>query len=130
MLDIYSLNTEVATNTAIPFNSISVNKGCDESLASATTIELNRKGAYLVIFSGSLETATTVQLFKNGVAQEQAQSTGTNPVFSTIVQVGKSNCGCCGSSPVTLQVRNTGSAASTFTDCEVTVFRLPCGGVA
>lgn len=127
MLEAYSLNVAVDTNTAIPFNSVSLNKGCEEELTSSATIELNRKGVYEVSFDSSLETATTVQLFKDGVAQPQAQSTGTTPNFSTLVQVGRNNCGCCCSSPVTIQIKNVGSATSTFSNCNVVVRRLPCG---
>lgn len=128
MLEAYSLNTEVTTNNALPFNSTSVNKGWEEVLASATTIELNRKGVYLVSFNASLETATTVQMYKDGVAQPQAQSTGTNPSFSTLVQVESNNCGCCASSPVRITFVNTGTATATFTDSNVVVVKLPCGG--
>ena len=128
MLEAYSLNIEVDTNTAIPFNSVSIDKSCDEGLVSATTIELNKKGVYLVSVDASLAAAASIQLFKDGVAQEQAQSTGTNPGFVTLVQASRNNCGCCACSPVTIQVKNTGDAAATFTNCKVTVIKLPCGG--
>lgn len=127
MLEAYSLNVEVDMNNAIPFNSTSVNKGCDEVLSSATTIELNKKGVYLISFDASSAAAATVQLFKDGVAQEQAQSVGTNPKFTTLVQVGRNNCGCCFCTPVNIQVRNTGEASATFTDCNIVAVRLPCG---
>lgn len=126
MLQAYSLNVEVAADTAIPFNSASANKGCADVLVSPTTIELNKRGVYLVMFNSSLEAATTVQLTKDGVAQPQAQSTGTNPNFSTLVQVDRDTCGCCCSSPTTLQIKNTGDAAATFIDCNVVVIKLSC----
>ena len=128
MLEAYSLNVEVGEDTAIPFNSVSVNKGCDEVLSSAATIELNKKGAYMVTFDASLATAGTVQLFKDGIPQPQAQATGTNPSFSSIVQVGKNNCDCCCSIPVTIQIKNEGTAAATFTNCNITVNKIKtCG---
>lgn len=126
MLEAYSMNVEVDTDTAIPFNGISLNKGYNEILSSPTTIELNTKGVYLISVDGSLATETSIQLFKDGVAQEQAQSTGTNPGFVTLVQVGRNNCGCCCTSPITIQVKNIGSASATFTDINVVVTKLPC----
>lgn len=126
MLEAYSLSVSVAPDNAIPFNSTTINKGCAEVLASADTVELNSRGVYLVEFDSSLATATTVQLFKDGVAQSQAQSTGTTPNFSTLVQVGRNNCGCCCSSPVRIQIKNVGSGSSDFTDAHVVVIKLPC----
>lgn len=126
MLEAYSENITVDSNTAIPFYSVSVNKGASAVLSSPTTIEFNNKGAYAVTINSSLATATSVQLFKNGVAQPQAQSTGTNPGFTTLVQVGQNNCGCCCTSPTVVQIKNTGSASSDFTICKVTIVKLPC----
>ena len=76
----------------------------------------------MIAVDASAEASTTIQLYKNGVAQPQAQSTGITPSFVTLVQVSENNCGCPCSSPVTLQVVNT--TAATFTDANVTVTKV------
>lgn len=111
MLEAYSLNVAVASDTAVPFNSTSVIKGCTATHPSANTFELNKCGVYKVSVDASLTGSTTLQLFKNGVAQPQAQSTGATPSFTTLVQVSENNTCCC-TSPTTLQVINTGSEAT------------------
>lgn len=125
MLEAYSLNVTVPTLTAIPFNNVSLKKGCTASLnGGVATIELNKCGVYMVEFDGSSATAATVQLFKDGVAQPQAQSTGTSPSFTTLVQVSENNtCKCC-SSPTTIQIVNAGSASATFTDVNICVTKV------
>jgi len=128
MLEAYSSNVTVEQDSNVPFNSVSMNKGCDEVLSSSDTIQLNKKGVYQVTFCGSASAAATVQLFKNGVAQSQAISTGTNPVINTLIQVSESNCGCYCKSPVMVQIKNTGSASATFTSCNLVARKLPCGG--
>lgn len=49
----------------------------------------------------------TIQLYKDGIAQEQAQSTGTNPSFVTLVQVTENNSCCPCASGTKLQLMNT-----------------------
>lgn len=129
MLEAYSENVTVDADNAIPFNSVSINKGCAEDLSSSATIELNKRGVYFVSFDSSLATATTVQLFKDGIARPQAQSTGTTPNFKTIVQVGQNNCACACTSPTILQIKNVGSASADFINANVTVAKMPCNGI-
>lgn len=124
MLEAYSLNIEVAADAAIPFNNVSLEKGCTVKLQSPGTIALNKCGVYMVSCDGSAAASTTIQLYKDGVAQPQAQSTGGTPAFITLVQVDHNNCGCCCSSPTTLQVLNVGDAAATFTDINVCVTKI------
>ena len=124
MLEAYSLNVTIPASSAITFNNTSIRKGCTAELSGAATIELNKCGVYMIAFDGSLATATTVQLFKDGVAQSQAQSTGTSPSFITLVQVTENNCGCPCSSPTNIQIRNTGASAATFTDANVCVTKV------
>lgn len=122
MLEAYSLNIEVGADADIPFNNVSIEKGCTSILTAPSSIELNKCGVYMVSFDGVSGTATTVQLYKNGIAQPQAQSTGTNPSFVTLVQVPFSNSKCCGSSPTTVKVVNT--TASTFANANVVVTKV------
>ena len=95
MLEAYSINVSVGANSPIPFNAVSVEKGCTAILSSPTTIELNKAGVYMVACDVSTATANTIQLSKDGVLQAQAQSTGTSPSFTTLVQVDKNNTNCC-----------------------------------
>lgn len=123
MLQVYSINQAVSANGVVPFNNVVIDKGCAESLSGVGTIELNKSGVYEVTVDGVASTATTLQLFKNGVALPQAQSTGTTLAFTTFVQVVNNNCNCniC-SSPVTLQVKNT--TETTLTNVNITVDKL------
>ena len=122
MLEAYSLNVAVGADSAIPFNNVTLEKGCTAVLSSPGTIQLNKCGVYMVSVDGTAAAATTVELYKDGVAQPQAQSTGTTPSFVTLVQVDRNNCGCACSSPVNLQVMNT--TATTFTNVNVVVTKV------
>lgn len=123
MLQVYSINQAVSANGVVPFNNVVIDKGCAENLSGVGTIELNKSGVYEVTVDGVASTSTTLQLFKNGVALPQAQSTGTTLAFTTFVQVVNNNCNCniC-SSPVTLQVKNT--TETTLTNVNITVDKL------
>lgn len=104
MLEVYSVNVEVTANSPIPFNNTAIKKGCTADVSSSATIQLNKRGVYMVSVDGTSSAATTLQLIKDGIAHPQAQSTGTEPSFVTLVQVDHDNSNCCCSSPVNLQV--------------------------
>lgn len=122
MLEAYSLNVEVAANTAIPFQNVSLKKGCTAELSGANTIELNKCGVYMVECDASAEATTTIQLYKNGVAVPQAQSTGGTPAFVTLVQVIEDNSCCPCASPTSLQIMN--ETAATFTNVNVSITKI------
>lgn len=122
MLQAYSVNQAAAAAAPIQFNNVTTEKGCTTSLTSNATIELNRKGVYMVAFDGVASADTTVQLYKDGVAQPQAQTSGTTLGFLTLVQVDRDNCGCCCSSPVRLQLINTD--AVTYDNANVVVTKV------
>ena len=125
MLEAYSTDIEVASGAAIPFNSTSLLKGCTATHPSPDTINLNKCGVYMVSVDASVEAATVIQLFKDGVEQPQAQSTaGTAPSFQTLVQVDHNNSCCACDSPVSLQVKNVSDAAATFTNCNICVTKV------
>lgn len=124
MLQAYSLNVTVPANTSVPFNNVTLEKGCTATLQSVNTIQLNKCGVYCVNVDASAATASTIQLFKDGVALPQAQSTGTAPNFTCLVQVDKNNSCCPCSSPVTLQVMNPTTDSETFTNVNVVVNKL------
>jgi hypothetical protein len=55
MLDVYSLNIEVGENAAIPFNNVNIAKGITATLTAPGTIQLNRKGVYMIECDASVE---------------------------------------------------------------------------
>lgn len=120
MLEAYSIGVSVAADSVVPFNSVSIEKGCTAKLASPTSIELNKCGVYMVAVDAVASAATTLQLTKDGIAQPQAQATGTNPSFTTLVQVPTNNSCCACASPVTLQVANSDAVALTNANIVVT----------
>ena len=122
MLEAYSLNVTAAANSNVPFNSTSLTKGCTVTKPSPDTINLNKCGVYMVAVDCSAAASTTIQLYKDGVAQPQAQSTGSSPSFTTLVQVDHNNSCCACSSPTTIQVKNT--VATTLTDVNIVVTKV------
>ena len=122
MLEVYSTDVAVAANTAIPFQNVSLKKGCTAELSGTSSIELNKCGVYMVAVDASTEDAVTIQLYKNGVAQSQAQSTGVNPTFTSLVQVPDNNSCCPCTSGVTLQVIS--DTATTFTNANCVVTKI------
>lgn len=123
MLEVYSLNVEVPADTAIPLNNVTLQKGCTAVNSSPATIQLNKCGVYMVSCDASASENVTIQLYKDGIAQPQAQSTGGSPCFVTLVQVDKNNSNCACASPVTLQVFNVGDAA-TYDNINVAVTKV------
>lgn len=122
MLEVYGTNIAVEADTAIAFNGTSLKKGCTAELESPNTIQLNKCGVYMVEFDASAGAANTIQLYKDGIAQPQAQATGTNPSFTTLVQVDRNNSDCCCSSPVNLQFLTT--TAGTLTNANVCITKI------
>lgn len=118
MLQAYSTNLTVAASAAFPFNNVTVDKGCAENLSAPASIQLNKRGVYLVevdgFGTGGAAGTGTVQLNVNGIAQPQAISSFaaaagdvSNFGFKTFVQVAENNCPCnCVSSPTILQIVN------------------------
>lgn len=125
MLQVYSNNLAVEADTAFPFNNVVVDKGCGETLSAPATVQLNKRGVYLVEVDGfatpDAATTVTVQLYVNGVAQPQAISSFTPASitdartfgFKTFVRVMENNCPCnCLTSPTTIQCMNGATAVS------------------
>lgn len=123
MLEAYSLNIAVEANAAVPFNNIVLEKGCTAELSAPATIQLNKCGVYMVSVDAVASAATTLQLYKDGVALPQAQSTGTGVSFVTLVQVDRNNseCNCC-SSPVNLKLIS--DTAVTLTNANICVTKI------
>ena len=123
MLEVYSLNVDVAADSVIPLNNVTIQKGCTAVNSAPATIQLNKCGVYFVSCNASLGDSATIQMYKNGVEQPQAQSTGSSPAFSTLVQVDKDNCDCPCSSPTMLQFFNVGDAV-TYDNINITVTKV------
>ena len=125
MLEAYSLNVTAPAETAIPLNNVTLKKGCTAELSSASTIQLNKCGVYMVSCdASSASTGAAIQLYKDGIAQPQAQGTGGTPAFITLVQVTENNSCCPCASPTTLQIFNPTDASVTYTDINVVVSKL------
>ena len=122
MIEVFSTNIDVDAGAAIPFNNVSIKKGCTADLSGSSTISLNKCGVYMVAVDASASASTTIQMLKDGVAQPQAQSTGITPSFVTLVQVSENNCACPCASATDLQITST--AAVTFANVNVTVTKI------
>lgn len=119
MIEIYSNNINVDENAVVPFNNISIKKGCTAVLSAPSTIQINKCGIYMIECNASAiasaDGVVSIQLYKNGIPQPQAQSSatcanGSNIAvgFATLVQVQQSNgYGCC-DAPTLLHIVNTG----------------------
>ena len=119
MLEAYSNNVAVGTNSSIPFNNVTIKKGNTATLTSVGSVEFNKSGIYMVkVDAAAVPTSAgtmSIQLMKDGVLQPQAQSavTGTtsnidNMSFCTLVQVKQDNtCSCC-TGPTVVRIVNTG----------------------
>ena len=73
MLEVYTQNTTVPENTAIPFNNTTIQKGSTVVKTAPTTIQFNRIGVYMVAFDASVSLSEgtaadniVCQLYKNG----------------------------------------------------------------
>lgn len=135
MLEAYSQNVTVNSNTYIPFTNVAVAKGGSAELNGSSTIKFNKCGLYLVTFSGSAIAGTVgtieVQLMKNGlpvtqaVARESALDITSSHSFSftTTVQVPSANlCKCC-TAPTTIGVLNDGVDAE-YSIADIVVTRI------
>ena len=123
MLEVYSLNVTANADSAIPLNNVSYRKGCTAVIEGTSSIALNKCGVYMVSMDASSTATPTVQMYKNGIAQPQAQSTGGTPAFTTLVSVEENNTCCPCSAPTVIQFMNTGAEA-TFTDFNVVVTKV------
>ena len=123
MLEAYSLNVTTLAGGMIPFNNITLKKGCTAELSSPATVQLNKCGIYMIEVDASAAASATIQLYLNGVAQPQAQSTGTSPSFTTLVQATDNNSKCCPcSAPTNVSVIST--TASTYADVNIVVTKV------
>lgn len=135
MLQAYSNNITVSGNTAVPLNSLKIRKGCNENLAAPATIQLQKRGVYVVHVDAFGSAASpgeiSIQLVKNGAelldAISQASVAAADSVvplgFETLVQVAQDNTPCCCTSPTELSVV-TGDTEITGLHINVVVTKL------
>lgn len=132
MLEAYSTNKTINTNDVLPFESVSIKKGCAEKLNGVASIELNRKGVYEITLNVSGTPSTsgvlTINTLKDGVVHAPgtiniplvATTVSVTPSVTFLVSVSKDNTNECCSSPTVLQFVNTGVAlANTNTNIVV-----------
>ncbi len=122
MLEVYSTDLDITADTYVPFQNVSLKKGCTAELSGTNSIVLNKCGVYMVSVDASSSVATTLQLYKDGIAQAQAKGTGTNPSFTTLVQVAENNSCCPCASGVTLQLMNT--TAAVLSDVNICITKV------
>lgn len=137
-LEAYSINTTVQTNTPVPLNSKSIEKGvfasCNNN--SNSNIVFNKCGLYKVSVSASAVATeageVSIQLYQDGVPLVNASSISTAAdttnyrtlSIEKLIQISKNNNpDCCCSSPSIVSIMNTGVAA-TFDPINVTVTKL------
>ena len=117
MIQIYSNNIDVAAQSAIPLNNVSIRKGCTSVNVGPTSIALNERGVYMIQMDAFCEAAAagdiTIQLRRDGVLMPDAISTVTGAPaetdtlhFSKTVQVRESNTNCCCTSPTVIEFVN------------------------
>lgn len=135
MIQTYSKNITVATNTDIPFNSTSLIKGCTTTKTGISTVTLNKAGIYMVSFDasviGSAADTITVQLSKNGTLIPEATTSETTAnttdlhsiSFQTLVQVTDDNSCSCTDSGTVISIVNTG-IATTFTQANLVITKI------
>lgn len=122
MLEVYSTDLGITADTYVPFQNVALKKGCTAELSGTNTIMLNKCGVYMVSVDCSATVATTLQLYKDGIAQPQAQATGTNPSFITLVQVPENNSCCPCASGTALQLMN--GTETVLTDINVVITKV------
>lgn len=139
MIEAYSTNVAVAANQPVPFNSVSIAKGCSVVQRSAATFLFNECGVYELSFdasgaiSGAEAADIVLQLYKNGVPQPQAQAQANssaatdieNLSFTTLVQVPNDNSNCCCVTPTTVQIMN-GAVAVLLNNANITITKKCC----
>lgn len=136
MLEAYSKNIDVAANGTVPFNNISLLKGCSSMIQGSGTIQLNKCGIYQVTVNAAAEgtaaSTASIQLRNNGVLMPAAFASSTVTAvdtiydlgFTTLVQVPQNNNpNCICSVPTNIEVVNVGDDV-TFDSITITVVRV------
>lgn len=136
MFEVFTNTSQVmAQNTAVVFDRQKFSD-CRVRLSDQNnTITISTPGRYLIHFDGiagsnTVDTAFSLQLYVNGVAQACARSTtitpvannGTSIAFDTLIQV--NNSCCCANNSQSLQIVATETNAGTLTHANVVIIHL------
>lgn len=122
MIQAYSQNLTLTAMQPIPFNNVSLKKGCTATQSGPATFDLNKCGVYEVCCGVSAAASETIQLYKDGVPVAEARRTGTSPGFTTLVQVDHDNSCCTCTSPTQIQLMSVLDA--TLTDASIVITKL------
>jgi len=134
MIETFSKNVSVDSNTPIPLNSVALMKGTSVTKLGSSSLIFNKCGVYKLIATASAAADTvgdiSIQVYKDGVAQEQSTANATatdttsqhNMSICTFISVPKSVSNCPCSVPTRVDIYNTGTPA-TF-DIDVVVSRV------
>lgn len=136
MIQSYTQNVTVPSQTAIPFNN-NFTKGCTVQQTSPTTFQFNKKGLYLVQFDAVVSQSTTAgnvlaELFVNGTAQPRGTAStnvasateASSMSFTAYVQVPYDNTCDCSVAPTTMQIVTNGTIGALFGQANVVITKL------
>lgn len=137
MIETYSNNLAVTSNSPIAMQNVSIEKGCSVKLQGTSTFAFKKCGVYLIAVNATVRstTATTglvsIQLAQNGNLAADAISSETVGdaagfhalSFSKLITVPKTETNCCCSVPTVVSINNVGVDA-TFSNINVTITRI------
>ena len=136
MFEVFTNTSQtMAQNTAVIFDRQKFSDCRVQLNNTGDTITISTPGRYLIHFdaiagSNTVDTAFSLQLYVNGVAQACARSTtitplasnGTSIAFNTLIQV--NNSCCCANNSQSLQIIATDTNAGTLTHANVVIIHL------
>ena len=136
MFEVFTNTSQtMAQNTAVVFDRQKFSDCRVQLNNTGDTITISTPGRYLIHFDGiagsdTVDTAFSLQLYVNGVAQACARSTTITPLasnetsiaFNTLIQV--NNSCCCANNSQSLQIIATDTNAGTLTHANVVIIHL------
>lgn len=136
MFEVFTNTSQtMAQDTAVVFDRQKFSDCRVRLNGTGNTITISTPGRYLVHFDGiagsnTVDTAFSLQLYVNGVAQACARSTTITPLanngasiaFDTLIQV--NNSCCCANNFQSLQIIATEANAGTLTHANVVIIHL------
>lgn len=136
MFEVFTNTSQImAQNAAVVFDRQKFSDCRVQLNNTGDTITISTPGRYLIHFDGiagsdTVDTAFSLQLYVNGVAQACARSTtitplasnGTSIAFNTLIQV--NNSCCCANNSQSLQIIATDTNAGTLTHANVVIIHL------
>lgn len=136
MFQAYSNGIDIAAGATIPLNNVTYSKGCSANLVAPGTIQLDKRGVYVVRVDAYGEVAEAgdfgVQIAVNGIPRLDAinEATGTVGSLTSVnteayVVVQQNDCRCnVLSIPTNVQLINPSEVGATNAHYNVTVAKL------